>query len=1041
MASMVIDPCLAGELQDWSEENTDEGSEDSGDGEGEGQDDDQEDYVPVDINGDEHDVSAAATRIVHEPLGAAALEEVQGDIAGDFERLVNNYKQASANAAGGSLAVPNIFSIEEGEDCDIEDGQPRKGRRKGHRVGIELSHQVQHMIGEAAAAYVERDLPKSLELCQEVIRIEPGAHSAWNTLALVYDDLNEPETSLKFKIMAAHLQNDSDAWSELGRASRDTGHLEQALYCFRKAVTLNPRDVDAVWDRSVVLKETGNIRASLSGFLSILKLAPYHLGVLLQLGPLFSELSEFHRGIAVYVSALNFFEQTMPDGPPNTEDSMDFRLLLITLADFCNTIGEHEQSIATIRNGTRWMDGRANQQYWATMPDDREFDPTGYVRTMSSNEATSRPQGFFSLDVNLRQRLAVARLALGDLEEGQLHGRIVLQEDPREYAILFDAIAGAYFEKQLYEQALGAYQQLAAHDETWSLETIMQIGGCHRHLEDTEKCIEVLKYTTNSRSDKTSQVIELAPDNIDAKMRLAEVYEIINKPQDALALVNQVIALRKVEKERHAKDVDVLPETENQKGPGIVLLLDEKKKSKGKVKLPIETVQALEYARQKPIDEGFARIKELDPELSADRAEWMKVVADLIDVFRETRELFGGNRFTQFRGSVNERRLRRLESKDTDKTASDMVSRLQQEINLPRQERDALNQFRKHSFEEWMALFVRYAFYATRDGMHSMADEVLRHILNSNAFVTFRHQTTIRLALLACATVQQDHQAILEHSRQLIFVNQFNNNPLRLYLSCLGGGIHAIDAFIDTNFQKFLRRDIEYYKLASDPGRKSDPTWDPAHNRWAFKERGTRKNATENLGDGSDDSAHPPVKPKIKSFVPSAAVGVNPSSKKATKESPILLALYGQLSSSAKSYQSALFYLYQAYDLQPNDPVVCLSLAVASISRAMQRQSDNRHHMIAQGLAFLERYRIVRDCDEHLAEIEYNFGRVFHQLGLFSLAIKHYERVLDEAEKEDVSHDAGPGLAKEAAYNLVLIYGTTGGSARARQLARKWLSF
>lgn len=159
---------------------------------------------------------------------------------------------------------------------------------------------------------------------------------------------------------------------------------------------------------------------SLSGFLSILKIVPYHLGVLLQLGPLFSELSEFHRGMAIYLGALELFEQTMPDGPSMTEDPMDFRLLLITLADFCHVVGEHEQSITTIRNGTRWMDGRASQKYWAAVPDDREFDPVGYVRTMSLNEATSRPQGFFSLDVNLRQRLAVARLALGDLEEGQV---------------------------------------------------------------------------------------------------------------------------------------------------------------------------------------------------------------------------------------------------------------------------------------------------------------------------------------------------------------------------------------------------------------------------------------------------------------------------------------------------------------------------------------------------------------------------------------------------------------------------------------------
>src|SRR6266481_6325570 len=44
----------------------------------------------------------------------------------------------------------------------------------------------------------------------------------------------------------------------------------------------------------------------------------------------------------------------------------------------------------------------------------------------------------------------------------------------------------------------------------------------------------------------------------------------------------------------------------------------------------------------------------------------------------------------------------------------------------------------------------------------------------------------------------------------------------------------------------------------------------------------------------------------------------------------------------------SLVYLLHAYDYQPDDPVICLSLAVAYLGRAMQRQTDNRHYMIAQ---------------------------------------------------------------------------------------------
>jgi general transcription factor 3C polypeptide 3 (transcription factor C subunit 4) len=99
----------------------------------------------------------------------------------------------------------------------------------------------------------------------------------------------------------------------------------------------------------------------------------------------------------------------------------------------------------------------------------------------------------------------------------------------------------------------------------------------------------------------------------------------------------------------------------------------------------------------------------------------------------------------------------------------------------------------------------------------------------------------------------------------------------------------------------------------------------------------------------------------------------------------------------------------------------------------MQRQADNRHYMIAQvgagalllhpfhepipqSLAFLTQYRSIRLKDQaNIDEVEFNFGRAFHQIGrlwsyrdpvpteifagLFHHATKHYKRVLDSTER------------------------------------------
>jgi len=92
-------------------------------------------------------------------------------------------------------------------------------------------------------------------------------------------------------------------------------------------------------------------------------------------------------------------------------------------------------------------------------------------------------------------------------------------------------------------------------------------------------------------------------------------------------------------------------------------------------------------------------------------------------------------------------------------------------------------------------------------------------------------------------------------------------------------------------------------------------------------------------------------------------------------------------------------------------------------------------------MAFLTRYRALRQVDgAESDEVEYNFGRAFQQLGLHSLAVKHYERVLEIAEKKIRTNPDDVGLAREAAYNLSIIFVTTGANTFADDLYRRWLT-
>lgn len=153
----------------------------------------------------------------------------------------------------------------------------------------------------------------------------------------------------------------------------------------------------------------------------------------------------------------------------------------------------------------------------------------------------------------------------------------------------------------------------------------------------------------------------------------------------------------------------------------------------------------------------------------------------------------------------------------------------------------------------------------------------------------------------------------------------------------------------------------------------------------------------------------------------------------------------------------------RAYALSPKDPIITLSLGIALIQASMQRKTDDRHLQIMQGMMFIFEYVKIRGrCQES----EYNMARAFHLLGLTHLAVPHYENVLclpsrktanikvekpksevyrwpvDEMkyEEEDEDDEDETDLSREAAYNLHIIYVTSGSMSLAQILLLKYCS-
>ena len=146
------------------------------------------------------------------------------------------------------------------------------------------------------------------------------------------------------------------------------------------------------------------------------------------------ELNDLAQCAHLFQEAFTHYQTVLPLGPVSTpgqatesEAPLTFGLMeILVLADLYNTLGKYEQAVHAIRQGCRWMQGRSAQRFWDAIEDDREWDVPVAISSTGTGEGArvvgegEVQPGMYPLDVNARHRLAVARIKMGDINEGRV---------------------------------------------------------------------------------------------------------------------------------------------------------------------------------------------------------------------------------------------------------------------------------------------------------------------------------------------------------------------------------------------------------------------------------------------------------------------------------------------------------------------------------------------------------------------------------------------------------------------------------------------
>lgn len=317
-------------------------------------------------------------------------------------------------------------------------------------------------------------------------------------------------------------------------------------------------------------------------------------------------------------------------------------------------------------------------------------------------------------------------------------------------------------------------------------------------------------------------------------------------------------------------------------------------------------------------------------------------------------------------------------------------------------------------FDRWCDAFGRYALLLAREGDEKQSFATLDIAIQSNVFNRSRkYHQQLQQCRLACALADDNSKQASIAVRWLLKEYPFGTDPIRLY-SAVNRLCSFPDGFATGPAHKaFMRyvKTMDYALLGSEAR-----VW------YNFR------NTKESTGGFHN--------------------GINIEDVGKVKDhDPALFALYGHILMCGGSYMAALNYYFRAYAITPQDPILNLSIGVAYIQHAMKRLSENRQYQIQQGLAFTYRYYELRTQAEvaiHCQEAEFNVGRVWHSLGLVTLALPAYERCIEMREKvrsEARDHDDCnyEDFSTEAAFAIQSIYAITGNIEGARKVTEEVL--
>lgn len=919
---------------------------------------------------------------------------------------------------------------------------------KRTRKPVDLGVEFKALNAKMTAAWIAQDYDTALHWGLEAVKVNPDVFELHGTIAEILIRQGRKEDAIGALITGVHASKKVDNWwyvvnrlEELGGSSL-TDVRGQLMYCYTAIIRLNGDDFQARKLRMRGYMEQGLLVRAKNEARRCLQMEPGDVEAMKHLAEISASLDEPEQATPYFK---RFIESCMQRGHPE-----DTQLTWETVNWYIDTLLEAKDYKAALRELTtisRWLLGRSHETYWDGFDDDREWDIDDEPRR---EEVPEFHNGMLiterygeGLPIELQVKLGVARLGLGDqyLTEALHHFQHLESQDGStvvDYADLFHEAGDALRVAGHYEQALRFYEPLKDIEmEPMDVEFFFDLAITYHALgrkREMQECIDKVQQTANGRDPKYQLGLAkiykaLGRDDLTWKLivvlRRAGNRSMIRKSGLPLAKPISIRAtieeeLEEDEEEEEARQAEDAASPDTPQLPDISYKTIEptdkdlparskKSTTRGpyKPRKSYKVTEKEEALKDSVAESIYAELQSLSSAVEAEdpiaTQQWLQLCSELFEDFRHQSAFFNPEKYIPFAGFKRSRQVRIPDAKSF--------------LDNPSVEFEVPNDYRTINFNEWVDVLMAYAVQLAEQGDSKQCWAVIEVAEDAN--VILQSEDRIRLVKvtgIACALILVEERRLCERTRWFIKTYPYQTDVYRLHSvlhrACKG----PLMWYNAGPEQKFLLRQIKAMDFALLPEAKKKEVIE------------NQEFDRQTISGRSEGNPH-----------------------NVTEHDPALLALYGHIMLVAGSVSNALAYYFRAFAIVPEDPVICLCIAVSYIGIAFKRQTIERQYLIQQALTFAQKYYQIRtkgDVAALVQEAEFNMALIWQKMGLLHLATEGYEKVL--ALSERVQREGREGVSRgelledfavDAAFALQNVLGMGGDVEGARRITERWLVF